>query len=94
MSSLLSKNPNTRAAKNGLEDIKSSQYFIGFNWVDLEKGAMLSPYIPKKYRNKQNRFSESAGKSFEQFIQEHTSKIYKSSQINKKDAKPCRLLFK
>ena len=39
--------------------IKSTAYFEGFKWEDLEEGKMVAPYVPRKFRNgKTHKFDE------------------------------------
>ena len=44
---LLRKDPKERLGANGAEQIKSHQFFTGFNWNDLLNKRLTPPFIPE-----------------------------------------------
>ena len=48
--SLLVKDPLKRL-ENGWEDVKTSDFFKGYDWSSLASGEMEGPYVPKKFRS-------------------------------------------
>jgi hypothetical protein len=56
-----------------LSDVRVHPWFAGFNWSDLETGAMPAPFIPDSTRANVDTGTHDLIESFEEVVNQHAN---------------------